>query len=101
VSTELIAPPDDVSNADLLRRWLDQEAEGETFITIYGRFRGDVREALEAVGLQPMDAENRVGYVFAQAEAARRELPPETPLRDRLLAVVREIAAHTHQDAVG
>jgi hypothetical protein len=93
----MIAPPGDVSDTDLLRRWLVEADEGETFLTIYGRFRQEVREALEAAGLQPMEAEDRVGAVFARAEATRHELPPETPLRHRLLAVARGVAA----DVVG
>lgn len=89
----MIAPPDSVSDTDLLRRWLVEVDEGETFLTIYGRFRQEVREALEAAGLQPMDAEDRVGAVFARVEATLHELPPETPLRHRLLAVARDVAA--------
>jgi hypothetical protein len=89
----MIAPPAGVTDTDLLRRWLDDVDEGETFIIIYGRFRQEVREALQAAGLQPMDAEDRVGAVFARAEATRHDLPPETPLRARLLAAVRAVAA--------
>jgi len=97
----MIAPTDDMSDADLLKRWLDDVNPGETFITIYGRFRQEVREALEDMGLQPMEAENRVGSVFTRAEATRRELPPETPLRDRLLSMARAVAADCCQGRAG
>ncbi|HEX8319584.1 hypothetical protein [Longimicrobium sp.] len=90
----MIAPRDDVSDTHLLHRWLSEGDEGETFMAIYARYREDVRKVMEDAGLQPMDAENRVGSVFAHA---RHALPPETPLRERLASAARTLAAVPHQ----
>lgn len=97
MNTPTIAPRDDGSDTDLLQRWLGEVDEGETFIEIYGRYRDDVRKVLEDAGLPPMGAENRVGSVFAHAEHTRHSLPPETPLRERLVSAARTVAAVPHQ----
>lgn len=84
---------DDLSDDELLRRYLadDENDDGETFIAIYTRYRVPVREELEAAGLPPQDAENRVGTVFIRALDQRPDLPVGS-LRERLLALAREVA---------
>jgi hypothetical protein len=86
------------SDEELLRRWLDDSLEdsGETFIAIYTRFRGMVREEMERTGLVPHEAEQRVGSVFIRAEDTRESMPAETSLRDRLVTVAREVARDTN-----
>ncbi len=88
---------DEHSDAELLRRYHDESADndGEPFMAIYMRYRDIVRAALEATGLSPADAENRVGSVFIQAlnDPARRD---GVSFRERLLALAREIGADQH-----
>lgn len=84
---------DHPSDAALLRLWLEDPDCGETFIAVYGRFREAVRDEMESAGLAPREAEDRVGAVFIRAEETRESLPVDTPLRARLLAVAREVAA--------
>jgi hypothetical protein len=86
---------DGPSDAELLRSWVtgDQESAGETFISIYARYRDTVRGELEAAGLTPREAEDRLGAVFVVAERMRADVPPEIALADRLVAAAREVAA--------
>jgi hypothetical protein len=83
---------DEQSDAELLRRYQDESADddGEPFMAIYMRYRDTVRTELEAGGLSPADAENRVGAVFIRAlnDSPQRD---EVPLRERLFALAREI----------
>lgn len=60
---------DEQSDEELLRRYQDESADddGEPFMAIYMRYRDTVRVELEAAGLSPADAENRVGAVFIRA----------------------------------
>jgi hypothetical protein len=83
---------DEQSDEELLRRNQDDatDNDGEPFMAIYMRYRDTVRAALEAAGLSPADAENRVGAVFIQA----LNDPPQRDgvlLRERLLALARDI----------
>ncbi|HST58408.1 MAG TPA: hypothetical protein VLK84_06970 [Longimicrobium sp.] len=89
---QLAPPPTD---DELLRQWLDEEVTGETYIAIYVRYRPIVRDELERGGLAPLEAENRVGSVFIRAADTRDTMPDDVPLRDRFLAVAREVAADT------
>lgn len=81
--------PDD----ELLRRYLADEPDddGETFMAIYTRHRLAVRAELEAAGLPPQEAENRVGAVFMRALDQHPD-SAELSLRDRLLVLAREVA---------
>lgn len=85
---------DEQSDAELLRRYQDESADddGEPFMVIYMRYRDTVRAELEAAGLTPADAENRVGAVFIRAlnDPPRRD---GVSLRERLLALAHEIGA--------
>lgn len=83
---------DEPTDADLQAAWLDDEHEdsGETFITVYNRYRDEVREAMVLTGLEPREAENRVGSVFLRAREA--VVPVDMPLRERLLKVARTVA---------
>lgn len=85
---------DEQSDAELLRQYRDEatDNDGEPFMAIYMRYRDTVRAELEAAGLLPADAENRVGAVFIRAlnDPPQRE---GVPLRERLLALAREIGA--------
>lgn len=89
---QLAPPPTD---DELLRQWLDVEVTGETYIAIYVRYRPIVRDELERGGLAPLEAENRVGSVFIRAADTRDTMPDDVSLRDRFLAVAREVAADT------
>jgi hypothetical protein len=82
-----------LSDDELLRRYLGDEADddGETFIAIYTRHRVAVRAELEAAGLPPQEAENRVGTVFIRALDQHPD-SAELSLRDRLLVLAREVA---------
>ena len=84
---------EDLSDDELLRRYLGDEPDddGETFMAIYTRHRLAVRAELEAAGLLPQEAENRVGTVFIRALDERSD-SAELSLRDRLLALAREVA---------
>jgi hypothetical protein len=88
---------DDQSDAELLRRYHDESADddGEPFMAIYMRYREAVRAALEAAGLSAADAENRVGAVFIRA-LNERERDGRVFLRERLLALAREIGSDQH-----
>jgi hypothetical protein len=87
---------DEPSDEELLRRYHDESADddGEPFMAIYMRYREAVRAALEAAGLSPADAENRVGSVFIRALNERER--DGVSLRERLLALAREIGADQH-----
>lgn len=89
-------PPQATDDDELLRQWLDDEVTGETYIAIYVRYRPLVRDELERAGLAPLEAENRVGSVFIRAADTRDTMAEDVSLRDRFLAVVREVAADTN-----
>jgi hypothetical protein len=63
-------------------------------MAIYMGYREAVRAALEATGLSPADAQNRVGSVFIRALNERQR--DGVALRERLLALAREIGADQH-----
>jgi hypothetical protein len=88
-------PPTDTDN-ELLRQWLDDEVTGETYIAVYVRYRPVVRDELERAGLAPLEAENRVGSVFIRAADTRDTMGKDVSLRDRFVAVAREVAADTN-----
>jgi hypothetical protein len=80
-------------DAELLRRWLDETSDdaGATSVAVFIRYRELVRIELERAGLAPLDAVKRVGTVFLRAQGSRPDIPAETPLRERLLIVSREV----------
>lgn len=88
----------ELSDDELQRAWLSEEelapGSGEPFLVVYNRFRDAVREEMERVGgLDPREAENRVGSVFWRvAQDSDPEILPDTPLRERLLMVARKVA---------
>ncbi|HEU0298780.1 MAG TPA: hypothetical protein VFR37_04980 [Longimicrobium sp.] len=65
---------------------------GATSVAVFIRYRELVRTELERAGLAPLEAVKRVGTVFFLAQESRPEIPAETPLRERLLIVAREVA---------
>ncbi|HZG43329.1 MAG TPA: hypothetical protein VEY93_10235, partial [Longimicrobium sp.] len=87
--------------AELLRRWLVEGSSGTGPISVrvFARFRDLVRLELERLGLSPLDAAQRAPLAFAHAEAIRGEFPPETTLRDRLLAAARAVIHSTDIEA--
>jgi hypothetical protein len=86
------------SDTDLLSAWLSEEEDGagtgEAFLVVYSRYRVAVHDEMVQAGLERREAENRVGSVFLRAQDA--PVPPDTPLRERLMAVAREVAADPH-----
>lgn len=87
------------SDEELLERWLNEETDdisGETFIAIYTRYRGLVRDEMERLGLAPHDADLRVGSVFIRADDTRASIPAKISLRDRLLSLAKEVAGDTN-----
>jgi hypothetical protein len=89
-------PPagNDPSDDELQRAWLSEEESGigePPFMVIYNRYRVAVHDEMVRAGLDKREAENRVGSVFLRAQDDP-EIPPETPLRDRLLTVARKVA---------
>jgi hypothetical protein len=86
---------EELSDEELRRRWIDEEAEdaGHVFIAIYTRYRRAVRDELEAGGLNTLDADERVGSVFLHAH--ERALVQDQPLGEVLLMVAREVAQDT------
>jgi hypothetical protein len=92
-----------LSDEELLRAWLSEVEEDELapgseppFLVVYNRYRDAVREEMEQVGgLEAREAENRVGSVFFRAQDDT-DIPPDTPLRDRLMMVARKVAADPH-----
>jgi hypothetical protein len=90
-----------LSDAELLRRWLIEASSGTGPISVrvFARFRDLVRLELERLGLSPLDAARRAPSAFAHAEATRSEFPPETTLRDRLLAAARAVIRSNNNEA--
>jgi hypothetical protein len=82
-----------LSDAELLTRWLIEASSGTGPISVrvFAQFRDLVRSELERLGLSPLDAARRAPSAFAHAEATLGEFPPETALRDRLLAAARAV----------
>jgi hypothetical protein len=83
-----------LSDAELLSRWLDEANDdaGAASMTVFKRYRELVRIELERLGgLSSLDAVQRVATVFHRAQDARANLAGLT-LRDRLVAVAREVA---------
>lgn len=82
---------DDLPDEELRRRWTDENFEdaGHLFIAIYNRYRQPVRDELEAAGLTPRDAEERVGSVFLRAQESASA---GGSLREVLLTVARAVA---------
>ena len=89
----IIPAGETLSDAELLRRWLIEASSGTGPISVrvFARFRDMVRLELERLGLSPLDAARRAPSAFAHAEATLSEFPPETALRDRLLAAPRAV----------
>lgn len=90
----------ELSDDELQSAWLSEDelapASGEPFLVVYNRYRDAVREEMEqSGGLDRREAENRVGSVFMRAQDDP-EIPPDTPLRERLLMVARKVAADPH-----
>lgn len=83
------------SDDELLRRWLDDRHDdaGATSVAVFRRYREAVRLELEGVGLAPLDAVQRVETVFHLAQGERPDIPSDTPLRERLLIVAREVGS--------
>lgn len=83
------------SDDELLSRWLDERYEdtGATSVAVFIRHREAVRMELESAGLAPLDAVQRVGTVFHRAQGERPDIPSDTPLRERLLIVAREVGS--------
>lgn len=82
------------SDADLLVHWLAEanDGAGAASLAVFMRYRALVTTELERVGgLSPMDAVRRVATVFHRARAPRADLVGLS-LRDRLVAVAREVA---------
>ena len=89
-------PPDgSLPDHELLTRWLDENYEdaGATSVAVFIRYRELVRPELEGAGLAPLDTVKRVGTVFHRAQEHRPDIPADTPLRERLLIVARELGA--------
>lgn len=90
-------PPDGrgLSDDELLTRWLDESYDdaGATSVAVFIRYRQVVRTELERAGLAPLDAVKRVATVFHRAQGNRPDIPDDTPLRERLLIVAREVGA--------
>lgn len=90
-----------LSDAELLRRWLIEGScgTGPISLKVFARFRDLVRLELERLGLSPLDAAQCAPLAFAHAEATRSEFPPETTLRDRLLAAAHAVIHSTNNEA--
>lgn len=90
-------PPDGrgATDDELLTRWLDESYDdaGATSVAVFIRYRQLVRTELERAGLAPLDAVMRVATVFHRAQGNRPDIPNDTPLRERLLIVAREVGA--------
>ncbi|HEX8321823.1 hypothetical protein [Longimicrobium sp.] len=85
-----------LSDAELLGRWLiEPSGTGPISVKVFVRFRDLVRLEMERLGLTPLDAAQRAPLAFAHAEATRGDHPPETTLRDRLLAAARAVIHST------
>ncbi len=84
-----------VSDDELLSRWLDERYDdaGATSVAVFIRHREAVRMELESVGLAPLEAVQRVETVFHLAQGERPDIPSDTPLRERLLIVAREVGS--------
>jgi hypothetical protein len=82
-----------LSDGELLARWLNERDDdtGATSVAVFIRYRELVRTELERAGLAPLEAVKRVGTVFFVAQGVRPGIPAETPLRERLLIVAREV----------
>ncbi|HEX6749059.1 MAG TPA: hypothetical protein VF092_17300 [Longimicrobium sp.] len=89
------APLDGFSDDELLRRCIGEPADddGETFLAIYTRWREPVRRELEDAGLDPHEAENRLGTVFIRALDPDERIPATVPLHERLKRFAREVAS--------
>lgn len=90
------ASPDEgwgLSDGELLAQWLNErdDDDGAASVAVFIRYRELVRTELERTGLVPLEAVKRVGTVFFIAHGSRPDIPDETPLRERLLAVAREV----------
>lgn len=96
-----LPPGGTLSDDELLRRWLIEGVSGTGPISgrVFTRFRDLVRVELERLGLSPWDAARRAPLAFAHAEATRGEVPPETTLRERLLAAARAVIHSANNDA--
>lgn len=90
-----IPPGGTLSDAELLGRWLIEPSGGPIAVRVFVRFRDLVRLELERLGLSALDAAQRAPLAFALAEATRGEIPPETTLRDRLLAAAHAVIHST------
>jgi hypothetical protein len=85
------------SDEELLRicRGDTSADQGEALNSVYYRYRDQVRAALEREGLEPAEAEVRIGTVFSEALAADAAAAP-LPLGALLLAHARSVARAPH-----
>lgn len=96
---ESVTEPDALSDAELWRAYVDDDAKGagdakaagEAFILIYARYRDRMRSTMEAAGLSANEAEHRVGSVFMRALDTQDTR--DMPLASRLEEAARAIAA--------
>lgn len=82
-----------LTDGELLSRWLDErnDDDGAMSVVVFIRYRELVRVELERAGLTPLNAVERVSTVFHLAQGNHPHIPPDTPLRERLLTIAREV----------
>lgn len=81
----------DISDDELLVRWLQEsDGSGAASVRVFLRYRESVRIEIEKLaGLSPVDANQ---WVIAVFERAHRKAESRTPLAERLITTVEELA---------